>query len=100
MGFSEFEIFFCLDLWNFSPSDLVLLPVIPVVDEVDVASVSVSTVSTVRLDIRRGSLKRSDRRRHLAEVHVGRRRRKPRGGAGGTVRRRRSGTRRRRRRFR
>ena len=54
--------FFGLDLLNFGPSDLVLLLVIPIVDEVDVARFSMSMVSIVRLDLRHGSLKWSDRR--------------------------------------
>ena len=67
---------FFLDLLNFSPSDLVLLPVISVVDEVDVARVSMSMVSIMRLDLRRGSLKQSDWQRDLVEAHVGRWRQK------------------------
>ena len=60
--FFLFFLFFGLDLLNFGPSDLVLLLVIPVVDKVDVARFSMSMVSIVRLDLRHGSLKRSDRR--------------------------------------
>ena len=62
-------------------------------DEVDVARVSMITVSTVRLDLRRVSLKQSDRQPDLVKAHIGCRCRKPRGGAGGIVRRRQSGTR-------
>ena len=44
---------------------------IPVVDEIDVARVSMSMVSTVRPDLHRRSLKQSDRRRDLVELHIG-----------------------------